>query len=67
MRRNFKIGMLVVYLIQRHSTSPEPNAKGVYAAPHGDDYSYYLEDYARVAAVLPDGKLLIHTNNGTTI
>jgi hypothetical protein len=64
MRRQFKLGMLVVYLIQRHSTSPESNAKGVYAAPHGDDYSYYVEEYARVAAVLPEGNLIIHTNTG---
>ena len=64
MRRQFKLGMLVVYLIQRHSTSPEPNAKGVYAAPHGDSYSYYVEEYARVAAVLPDGNLIIHTIDG---
>ena len=65
MRQKFKLGMLVVYRSQRHSTSPEPNAKGVFAAPHGDDYSYYVEEYARVAAVLPDGKLFICTKNGT--
>jgi hypothetical protein len=65
MRRELKLGMFVVYRSQRHSTSPEPNAKGVYATPHVDDYSYYVEEYARVAAVLPDGKLLICTKNGT--
>lgn len=65
MRRQFKLGMLVVYRSQRHSILPEPNAKQMYPAPHGDDYSYYVEEYARVVAVLPDGKLLIRTENGT--
>ena len=64
MRRCFEIGMLVILRIQRHSTSLEPNAKGVYASPHGEDYTYYIEEYARVTAVLPDGKLMVCTPDG---
>jgi len=57
--------MMVVHRSQIHSTSPAPNAKGVYAAPHGDDYSYYVEEYVKVVAVLPEGKLIVCTRYGT--
>ena len=64
MRRHYEINTLVVLLTQRYSPTPSPHAKGLYATPCGDDYSYYLEVYARVVAVLPEGKILVGTKTG---
>jgi hypothetical protein len=53
-----------VYRKQKSSLHPGPNATDVFPAPHGDTYSYSVEKFWRVVAVLPDNKLVVRTRRG---
>ncbi len=62
--RNWMPGDWVIYLKQKHSSSPTPRAKSVFPAPAGDTYSYIVEKYWVVQEVLPDGRLRLRTRRG---
>lgn len=59
-----KPGDFVVYRMPKQSTHPGPRAKDVYAAAHGDTYSYFVEKFWIVAEVREDNKLLLRTRRG---
>lgn len=64
MAGRFRAGDPVIYRKQKFSRHPGRNAVGISPAAHGDDYSYRVEKFWRVIAVLPDGKLEICTRRG---
>jgi hypothetical protein len=57
-------GDVVVYRKQKISFHPGPHAKEIQPAVHGDTYSYLVEKFWRVEAVLPDEKLVVRTRRG---
>ncbi len=60
----FRPGDVVVYRKQKNSLRPGPNARNIQPAPHGDTYSYSVEKFWRVVAVLPDQGLVVRTRKG---
>jgi hypothetical protein len=64
MARPLEPGARVIYRVPGRSTCPARDAKGVYPAPHGEDYSYYVEKFWTVTAVLPEGKIIACTKRG---
>jgi hypothetical protein len=64
MARPLRRGEQVVYRRWLRSTSPRPGAKNVQAAPHGEDYTYYLDEFCTVVDVRAEGKLVLQTPTG---
>lgn len=64
MERHFKPGEAVIYKKPKRSTHPGMHAKEVYPAPHGEDYSYYVEKYWTVVAVQSNGTVVVCTRRG---
>jgi hypothetical protein len=64
MPTHFKPGDLVVYRKQKFSVHPGPNARGIFPAPNGDSYTYCVDKFWKVLAVLPDGSLVVCTRRG---
>ncbi len=63
-RRPFTPGEPVIYALTKHSEHPGPRAKEIQPAPHGNDYTYYVEKFWIVLDVLEDGRLLLGTRRG---
>jgi hypothetical protein len=57
-------GDVVVYRKQKVSFHPGPHGKDIQPAVHGETYSYLVEKFWRVEAVLPDEKLAVRTRTG---
>jgi hypothetical protein len=64
MQRHFKPGQAVIYKKPKRSTHPGMHAKEIYPAPHGEDYSYYVEKYWTVVAVSSGGTVVVFTRRG---
>jgi hypothetical protein len=64
--RSFRSGDWVVFRRAKTTTHPGPRARDVQATTHGDDYSYFVDKFWIVDAVLPDGNLLLRTRRGKT-
>jgi hypothetical protein len=64
MQRHFKPGQAVIYRKPKRSTHPGMHAKGICPAPHGEDYSYYVEKYWTVVAVPCSGTVVVCTRRG---
>ena len=64
MRALFKPGDRVVYRKRKFSVHPGSHATAIFPAAHGDYYSYCVEKCWRVAAVHPDGMLVVCTRRG---
>jgi hypothetical protein len=60
----WRVGDWAVYLKQKSSLSPGPRAKEVTPASAGDTYSYIVEKYWVVEALLPDNQLRLKTRRG---
>lgn len=57
-------GDWVIYRKSKHSTTPGPRAQSVQACPKGEKYSYVVDKFWIVEAVLPGDKLLLRTRRG---
>lgn len=64
MRTVYAPGDWVVYRKSKRSTSPGPRAQRVIASQKGEKYSYVVEKFWIVEAVLPGDKLLLRTRRG---
>lgn len=64
MRSAYAPGDWVVYRKSKRSTSPGPRAQRVIASQKGEKYSYVVEKFWVVEAVLPGNKLLLRTRRG---
>jgi hypothetical protein len=62
----YKLGDPVIFCVTKHSRRPGRRAKSIHPAPHGDDYTYQVDKFWVVAAILDDGKLLLRTRRGKT-
>src|SRR5262245_258267 len=60
----YEPGDVVVYRKQKRSLHPGPHARDIYPAPHGDEYSYWVDKFWRVIAVEPDNTLVVRTRRG---
>jgi hypothetical protein len=60
----FRPGTVVVYRKQKSSPHPGPHARDIQPAPHGDDYSYTVDKFWRVVAVVADDTLVVRTRRG---
>jgi len=65
-RRQFKSGDWVVFRRTKHTTRPGQRAQIVHPTAHGDQYNYIVDKFWVVAAVQPDGQLLLQTRRGKT-
>jgi len=65
-RRQFSPGDWVVFRRLKHTTHPGHRAQFVHASPNGDEYNYVVDKFWVVAAVEPDGRLLLQTRRGKT-
>ena len=64
MPHSFKPGDPVIYRRKKHSTHPGPRAQNVHPEARGESYSYQVDKFWMVAAVRPDGMLLLRTRTG---
>jgi hypothetical protein len=64
MTARFKAGDCVIYRKQKFSVHPGPHAKGIYPAPYGDSYSYEVDKFWTVVAVLPNNEITVCTRRG---
>ena len=60
----FRGGEPVIYRVGKHSVRPGPRARGVFPAPNGEDYAYYVNKFWAVIEELPDGRLVVLTRRG---
>jgi hypothetical protein len=63
----FEPGDFLLYRKTKVSQRPGPRARNVQPAQNGDDYSYEVVKFWRLANVLPDGRLLAVTRTGKEI
>ncbi len=64
MRRTFQVGDLVVYRKSKSSTHPGPRAANVHPAQNGDSYSYTVDKFWMIEAILDDGTIVATTRRG---
>lgn len=64
MAGRYRVGDPVIYRKQKFSRCPSRNAVAIDPTPGGDDYSYCIDKYWRVIAVLPDDTVRICTRRG---
>jgi len=64
MSSQFQPGDPVVYRKHKHSLHPGRRARDVSPAPYGDEYSYVVDKFWRVVAVLPDNMLIVRSRRG---
>src|SRR5262245_39214740 len=64
MKAAFRVGDAVIFRAMKASSNPGPRARNVYAAPHGELYSYQVDKYWLVAEVHRDGHLVLCTRRG---
>ena len=60
----FRGGEPVIYSLGKHGLRPGPRARGVFPAPNGEDYTYYVDKFWTVVEELPDGRLVVLTRRG---
>jgi hypothetical protein len=64
MKAQFHPGDLVIYRKHKISLCPPRGAKSVSPAPHGDHYSYLVDKFWTVIAVLPSDTIVVRTRRG---
>jgi hypothetical protein len=64
MSQGLRPGDPVIYRLTKTSVHPGPRAKGVYPAPHGDNYTYNVDKFWRVKEIKESGELLLYTRRG---
>ena len=64
MRTPYAAGDWVVYRKSKRSSAPGPRAQCVKASSAGEKYSYVVDKFWVVDAVLPGDKLLLRTRRG---
>jgi hypothetical protein len=64
MKAQFHPGDLVVYRKQKISLCPPRGARCVSPAANGDHYSYLVDKFWTVVAVLPKDAILVRTRRG---
>jgi len=62
--RQFEAGDPVVYHKTKTSTHPGPRAESVRPAAHGDSYSYTVDKYWTVSALVDDETVELRTRTG---
>lgn len=65
-RTDYQPGDWVVYRKSKVSSSPGPRANDVHPTRSGDNYTYVVEKYWVVDAVLADGTVKLRTPGGKT-
>src|SRR5262245_4665732 len=60
----FQVADRIVYCVTKNSRHPARSARLVVPAENGDEYSYCVDKYWVIDAVLPDGKLVAKTRRG---
>jgi hypothetical protein len=60
----FTSGDWVIYRKLKHSALPGPRALEIAPSPNGELYSYFVDKFWIVQAVLPDGRLQLRTRRG---
>lgn len=63
---NYKPGDLVIYLKSKVSPRPSPRAENVHPAPAGEEYSYAVQKYWIVSAVVDSRTIEVRTRRGKT-
>jgi len=64
MTAHFRPGDYVIYRKQKCSVHPGRHAKDIYPAPYGDFYSYEVDKFWTVMAVLPNDQIVVCTRRG---
>jgi hypothetical protein len=62
----YKLGDLIIFRVTKYGYCPGPRAIYIHPTPHGDAYTYQVDKFWIVAAVLEDGTLLLRTRRGKT-
>jgi len=62
--KDFSVGDFVIYRKPKMSPHPGPRAQSVYPAEHGEDYSYSVDKFWTVAAVVDEQTIEIETRTG---
>jgi hypothetical protein len=60
----YQPGELVVYRKRKHSVRPGRRAINIFPARFGEEYTYYVDKFWRVAEVLPNEQLVLVTRRG---
>jgi hypothetical protein len=60
----YNVGDPVIYALPKKSRQPGPRARSIQPARMGDDYSYVVDKYWRVAEVLPENTVRLVTRRG---
>jgi hypothetical protein len=63
-QHTYKPGMRVIYWRERRSARPSPKAKDVRPEAAGEGYRYYVPKFWIVDAVLPNGRIVLHSRQG---
>lgn len=66
MQRRWKAGDWAVYRKSKRSASPGPRAENVFASRKGETYTYVVDKYWVVEAMLPNARLRLKTARGKT-
>ncbi len=64
MSNRYRVGEKVIYTLDKYTPRPGPRAKNVFATPNGESYQYQVDKYWVVAAIRPDGSLVLQTRRG---
>ena len=62
--KQFKPGDSIVYRKSKQTRHPGRRAQGIRAMPKGDGYSYFVDKFWVVRAVLESGQLIVETRRG---
>jgi hypothetical protein len=62
----FSVGDHVIYHKSKTSPRPGPRAEDVHAAEHGEDYSYIVDKFWTVSAVIDEETIEVRTRQGKT-
>jgi hypothetical protein len=64
MKSEYSVGDHVVYHKPKSSVHPGPRAEDIHPAEHGDDYSYLVDKYWTVSAIIDDETIEVTTRRG---
>lgn len=64
MNQQLKPGDGVIYRMSKRSRCPDPRARQIQPAPHGDDYGYCVDKYWVVVAVRAANSVVVRTGAG---